>query len=53
MEERRLSMSFGTAFIIGVGFALGAMLVSVVIWVIVALIVWAAGIEITLPWLGG
>lgn len=51
MEERRLNMSFGTAFIIGLGFALGAMIVSVVIWVIVALIVVAVGIEIT-PFLG-
>lgn len=52
MEERRLSMSFGTAFIIGLGFALGATIVSVVIWVIVALIVWAVGIDITPMWGG-
>ena len=46
MQERKLSMSFGTAFIVGAGFALGATIVSAVIGIVVMLIMGAIGIAL-------
>ncbi|MDY6907281.1 MAG: hypothetical protein SV910_03475 [Chloroflexota bacterium] len=43
MQERKLSMSFGTAFIVGAGFALGATIISAVIWIVIVLIMGAIG----------
>ena len=40
MEEHKQHMSFGTAFIIGAGFALGATLVSIALYVIIGVILY-------------
>ena len=51
MEEHKQHMGFGTAFIIGAGFALGATLISIAIWAIVSVILWfTVGSSITIPW---
>ncbi|MFQ5925471.1 MAG: hypothetical protein ACE5IE_05690 [Dehalococcoidia bacterium] len=46
MEEHRHHMSFGTAFIIGAGFALGATLITAAIWIIIAIIIGLLGVAL-------
>ena len=46
MHERKLHMSFGTAFIIGAGFALGAGIIGAILMIVVTLIMGLIGMSL-------